>query len=85
MKYKYPGPKLTLHYTNADRLSVLHHISLFEGCSISVVGDADNGAYEWLINDHGNIKHSDCSYGESTVALRDGLIEMHGLPQTANA
>ena len=77
---RYTGPKLTLHYTDADDLSVLHHIPMRTGCSIRVIGNPDNGAYEWLVEREGRLEHSDCGYGDSDIALRDGLIVLHGIP-----
>lgn len=40
-----------------------------------VVGDGDNGAYEWaLCDDAGNVsRHSDDGFGGALPALRDGL------------
>jgi hypothetical protein len=45
-----------------------------------IVGQPQNGAYEWVIVNHGAIEnHSDCGYGDHSIALRDGLIAFHGL------
>lgn len=74
----YEGPMLVLKYT--DPLKVLYHLPGSEGYSVSVVGDPDNGAYEWVVLIGGKLKHSNCGYGDADIALRDGLIEMHGLP-----
>lgn len=42
-----------------------------------VVGDGDNGAYEWaLCNEAGKVaKHSDEGFGGAVMALRAGLNE----------
>lgn len=51
-----------------------------------VVGDPDNGAYEWvLVKDGQAERHSDFGYGQSSIALRDGLIAVHGLPDRTHA
>jgi hypothetical protein len=45
------------------------------GDRLLVVGDPDNGCYEWVILTTGKVEsHSDCGHGISEVALRDGLI-----------
>lgn len=69
-----------LKYTSASR--TLHSLILSDGQMLLVVGDPDNGAYEWVLLDYaGNLKnHSNVGYGSSEIALRDGLIEVHGLP-----
>jgi hypothetical protein len=48
-----------------------------------VFGDPENATYEWAIVDaHGNVQsYSNKGYGDSTIALRDGLIEALGLPE----
>jgi hypothetical protein len=54
--------------------------------SIDVDMDAEvlvvaGNCYEWVIINHGKIEHhSDCGYGQASIALRDGLIAFHGLP-----
>lgn len=46
------------------------------GTRMLVVGDPDNGGYEWVILISGKVAdHSNDGYGISEVALRDGLIE----------
>lgn len=74
------GPQLNLHYTDASDLVVLHHLPMSDGYSVRVVGNPDNASYEWVIERGGKLFHSDCGYGDSDIALRDGLIAMHGLP-----
>lgn len=69
-----------LHYTDANDLAVLHHLPMSPGYSVKVVGNPANGSYEWVVERNGKLTHSDCGYGDSDIALRDGLIEMHGLP-----
>lgn len=49
---------------------------------VQVVGEPENGVYEWVINDQDNDtrRFSDVGYGSPAVALRDGLIAALGLP-----
>jgi hypothetical protein len=75
-----------LRYSTAEH--VLHEIEVGDGYFVRVVGDADNGCYEWCIErphqtpftKRSAIEFSDVGYGESAVALRDGLIAYYGLP-----
>jgi hypothetical protein len=47
---------------------------------VVIVGQPENGAYEWVIVNHGKVeRHSDCGYGQKSIALRDGLIAYHGM------
>jgi hypothetical protein len=56
-------------------------VGMSEDC-VEVVGDPDNGCYEWIIRTlEGVLEHSDCGYGMPSVALRDGLIAYYGLPE----
>ena len=68
-----PRP-LILHHTDASCLKDLHDIEVDCGVHVKVVGNPENGAYEWLIQRDDRIVHSDCGYGMSAIALRDGLI-----------
>lgn len=48
---------------------------------VVIVGDPDNGCYEWMIRTPQGIeRHSDVGYGDSAIAMRDGLIAYFGLP-----
>lgn len=78
---RYRGPRLKLRYTDAEDLTVLHSLRMGDGYSVLVVGNPENGSYEWVIARAGKLDHSDCGYGDSDIALRDGLIAMHGLPR----
>lgn len=80
---KYAGPPLKLRYTDATRLTVLYLIEMSDGYSVEVVGNPEDGSYEWVLFREGKLEHSDCGYGDSDIALRDGLIAMHGLPDAA--
>lgn len=47
---------------------------------LAVVGDVANACYEWVIEKQGKIvAHSNVGYGDSSIALRDGLIAYYGL------
>lgn len=63
------------------RLSRIHHLDGDSpGDSIEVVGDPDNASYEWIVRRGEELKHSDAGYGQSSVALRDALVEYYGPP-----
>ena len=65
-------------------IEVLMSVDVDMGAELLIVGQPGNGAYEWVIVNHGKVdKYSDCGYGQSSIALRDGLIAFHGLPKTA--
>lgn len=74
-KSPHPGmPRLRYSSLSATR-PVLDRVSLDRGESLEVIGDGDNGCYEWLIRKDGLVvEHSDCGYGRSILALRDGLL-----------
>lgn len=68
-------------YTN--NVQVILSIDVGMQDSVDVIGDPDNASYEWMIRTpKGITEHSDCAYGQVSVALRDGLIAYHGLPTT---
>jgi hypothetical protein len=74
-RFEYTGNAKVLHKFQVDMTVYLH-----------VVGDTDNACYEWVLVRNGEVaEHSDCGYGDSTIALRDGLIAYHGLPTKAEA
>lgn len=52
---------------------VIHENTLGE-TKVLVVGDPDNGSYEWVVLVKGKVdSYSDCGFGISEIALRDGL------------
>jgi hypothetical protein len=66
-------------YSGADQL---YSMDVDMDAEVRIVGDPANGAYEWIIVEHGIVtKHSDCGYGMPSIAMRDGLVEFHGLPE----
>lgn len=80
---EYSGPRLTLSYTDPERLRVLRSLPMDGDCVLMVLGDLGLAAYEWAIKRGEKVEHSNCAYGQSSVALRDGLIAYHGLPGEA--
>ena len=66
--------RLPLEYADGARLKVLYDLPVDVGTSrVKVIGDPENGAYEWCIEDSHGLSYSDCGYGIPEVALRDGL------------
>jgi hypothetical protein len=49
---------------------------------VEVIGDPSGGGYEWVYRDDaGKIaKHSDCGYGSTMIAMRDGLAAVENAP-----
>jgi len=65
---------------------ILMTVSVDMEADLLIVGQPENGAYEWVIVNHGKVEsHSDCGYGMKSIALRDGLIAYHGLTQLQEA
>ncbi len=60
-----------------ERCLVLYAINVNVDDWLEVVGDPDNGGYEWVwrSKDGAVKKNSDCGYGSTGIAMRDGLIE----------
>lgn len=68
----YRARHVVLHYSHNVR--TLFSVDVDVDVTVEVFGDPENGAYEWLIREHGTVtQHSDCGYGQSAIALRDGL------------
>lgn len=83
-----PKLRASLQYTEPE--CVLHELDLGDGFIIRVIGDPGNGCYEWLIERpeqsiRQHLEFSDCGYGQSEIALRDGLIAYFGLPNAVKA
>lgn len=66
--------KPILHYTDVTDLRTLYDIAVDWEVRVKVIGNPDNGSYEWLIERAGELLHSDCGYGSADIALRDGLL-----------
>jgi hypothetical protein len=65
-------------YTGAAE--VLMSVDVDMDAELLIVGQPQNGSYEWVIVNHGAVeRHSDCGYGMRSIALRDGLIAYHGM------
>lgn len=77
-------PRLgTLTYTRPK--CVLHELPLAPEIILRVIGDPENGGYEWVIEsvatNERELESSNCGYGQSAIALRDGLIAFFGVPE----
>lgn len=71
-------------YTHDDRIMAAFAVE--DGDRVMVVGDPDNGSYEWVIRTPTGIdRHSDDGYGIPGIALRDALIAYYGLPDEVTA
>lgn len=71
-------------YTGEAKVLLRIDVDLY--AEVIVVGQPENGAYEWVIVSERAIagvgiveRHSDCGYGQMSIALRDGLIAYHGV------
>ena len=60
--------KRRLHYSSAEQL--MYQLWVGESC-IGVFGDPDNASYEWFVWTKETLRHSDCGYGDSSIALFD--------------
>lgn len=70
------------HFKYTGLARVLTSVDVDMDAEVVIVGQPENGAYEWVIVNHGKVeKHSDCGYGQKSIALRDGLIAFHGNPR----
>lgn len=71
-----------VRFEYTDNRKTLHSVSVDMTRTLDVVGDPNNGSYEWLIrNGEKTVEaHSNCGYGSPDIALRDGLIYYHGVP-----
>ncbi|MGE0605506.1 MAG: hypothetical protein AB7O62_00160 [Pirellulales bacterium] len=78
--------QLWFKYIDLPTAEVLHFVRNGWDGWIAVIGHPDNGTYEWVGRDdaefegqdksHRQVKRSDCGYGSSVAALRDGLVAM---------
>ena len=72
---------ICFRYTS--NVSTLYDIRCDAHNTVLVLGDPESAAYEWVIMRGGNVAtHSDVAYGSAEIALRDGLIELLGPPQS---
>lgn len=70
--------RLRLDYTRIEH--ECYRVEFDSKHQLVVIGDLDNACYEWAIEASGTIiANSNCGYGETSIALRDGLIAFHGL------
>lgn len=63
-------------YTGRDELRVIHELRSRGRAVVQVVGLPGWGCYEWVVLGDGEVlAHSNEGYGESDVALREGVRE----------
>jgi hypothetical protein len=66
-------------YTGDAKILMIVDVDMY--AQLLIVGQPENGAYEWVIVVHDKVEgHSDVGYGQRSIALRDGLIAYHGAP-----
>ena len=70
--------KHRLHYAVPEK--ILEAVDLEVDRTLFVIGDPDNGQYEWMIVGPGDVicGHSDMGYGIPSVALMNGLVTYWG-------
>lgn len=69
------------YFKYTGEATVLMSVDVDMDAELLIVGQPGNGAYEWVVVNHGKVEqHSDCGYGQISIALRDGLIAYHGAP-----
>ena len=74
-------PKTHVRFRYSDPVEIFWELEIGDGIRLLVIGDGSMGAYEWAIERAEYIEeHSDAAYGIVDIALRDGLIEVYGLP-----
>lgn len=72
-----------IRFRYTSNVSTLYDIRCDAQNAVLVLGDPDSAAYEWVImRDNDVTTHSDVAYGSAEIALRDGLIELLGPPQS---
>lgn len=71
--------------THTSPKCALHELHVAPEIILRVIGDPENGAYEWVIEsvatNQCELEFSNCGYGQSAIALRDGLIAFFGVPE----
>lgn len=67
------------HYIDVEEAEVLLVVPVGLAGWVAAIGHPSDGSYEWAARDDGaaqRYENSDCGYGCSSVALRDGLVKM---------
>lgn len=78
-----PKPWNALRRRYGDTVSIIRALDVDDDVRVIVVGDPNNGSYDWGIERRGLVEqHSDVGYGIADVALRDGLIAYYGPPKS---
>ena len=66
--------RVQLHYSTEPR-DLFYVVSLDSGIC-GVIGDGDNGCYEWFVQEDGaELRTSDRAYGQPETALRDVVLQ----------
>jgi len=69
---RFPCP--SFRRTANTHLKVIYSIAADAGFWVDVIGDPDNGFYEWIIREGDRVtEHSEEGYVIPSIALRDGL------------
>lgn len=76
MRPKFPYA-LPLKYSGPD-LTIIHTHALGDDIKLHVIGDPDNGSYEWCIEYPDKLEYSDRGYGIWDIALANGICYYHG-------
>lgn len=71
-RFSYTGPR--------EEVRLLYRMCVWATDWLEVVGDPDNGCYEWIHRDENGkiLKFSNKGYGSCSVAMRDGLTAALG-------
>lgn len=76
-----PKPWNALRRRYGATVSIVRALDVDDDVRVLVIGDPNNGSYDWAIEKHGNVeRYSDVGYGIADVALRDGLIAYYPKP-----
>ena len=64
----------TIRFQYTRNRETLHRLDLDPETDLLIVGDPDNGSYEWVLTSPTEVRsHSDDGWGSLAAALRDGL------------
>ena len=61
------------HGKFTDTITVFHAVCFDTDSWVGVVGDGNNGSYEWFFSTPDQFKVSEYGYGDSVFALREAL------------
>jgi len=73
--------KLRYHLKYTNDVKTYYSFEVDFDTFVEVIGDGDNGCYEWIIRDGDEIvEYSNIGWGDMTTPLRDALCVYHGTP-----